>query len=60
MVVTVNVAFPISPSVNPVTTMVDGPVATVPTVNVKGERSPLGRNVHVPGAVIIPAVGLES
>jgi hypothetical protein len=36
-----------------------GPGATLPTVNVKGDNTPLLRKTQVPGVVIIAGVGLE-
>jgi hypothetical protein len=61
LVVTVNVACATSPIEKPVTWMKYEPGATLPTVNVKGDNTPLLRNVHAPGVpdAITAGVGLE-
>jgi len=50
-----------SPAAKPVTSIVYGPGAMVPTVNVKAVNTPVFRNVHKPGvpAEITAGVGLE-
>ena len=57
--VTVNLASAIWPVTAPVISMSYVPVGTLPTVNVKGDSTPVPENVHAAGAVTTPGVGLE-
>jgi hypothetical protein len=59
LAVTVNLASATCPVVTPVTSMLYVAVGTSPTVNVKGDNTPVAENVHAPAAVITAGVGLE-
>ena len=60
VLVTMNVAWPTSPTGLPSTWITYGPVATLSTVKLKAVNSPLAEKVHEPGLVItLVEVGLE-